>query len=145
MEATAVEEDVAEAVISLLLMRGRKIFVSEIGTRNEKTSKELCFLENVFMVSSYPDGRTKQILSILLGLSQKTIQIWFQNRRRCLKSTVKRQVLVSKNNFNGLKLSNERLYRKMCVDSQFFAQKSVSSAVIVKTYCGTFGISWGFA
>eukprot|EP00866_Antonospora_locustae_P000334 jgi/Antlo1/334/1660 len=140
-EKNRVEEDMAEAVLGLLLLRSTVNRTVE-RPRSEKTSRELSFLEDIFEISCYPDGGTKQVLSLLLGMPPKTIQIWFQNRRRCLKSTVRRGVLAEKNRKSESQMQNERLYIKMCMDSKLGQQRSVPMAVIVRVYCRAFGISW---
>lgn len=140
-ETSRLEENMAEAVVGLLLLRGTAKSTEE-RPRSEKTSRELGFLEDIFEISCYPDGETKQVLSLLLGMAPKTIQIWFQNRRRCLKSTVRRGVLAEKNRESESQMLNERLYRKMCMDSRLGQQRGVPMAVIVRVYCRAFGITW---
>ena len=143
MEITSAEEDVADAVMSILLLRG-SIRSHTVKVRSEKSATELRFLENVFRVSSYPDGKTKYLLSVLLRMNQKTVQIWFQNRRRCLKSSVMRQVLANKNSFSRCGVPEERLYKKIRAGPRILSHKSVSSAAILRIYCDTFGIRWCF-
>lgn len=54
--------------------------------RNKKTEFQNAVLKEVFILTKYPSSQTKSDLSILLDLSSRTIQIWFQNERRNKKS-----------------------------------------------------------
>ncbi|ESO00082.1 hypothetical protein HELRODRAFT_127812, partial [Helobdella robusta] len=49
--------------------------------RTNFTSVQLEILEKTFLSHHYPDTNTCLILSQKLGLSNSTLQIWFQNRR----------------------------------------------------------------
>lgn len=142
METSYIEEEVAEAVIGLLLLKG--LYLKSPKARNEKTSKELEFLESVFEVSSYPDFKVKKVLSILLRMTQKTIQIWFQNRRRNIKSVIRREALAERSNFMNFKIVNGQVNRKRYLESGFFVQKDISIARILRIYCKIFNIDWVF-
>lgn len=50
--------------------------------RNKKTDFQNTVLKDVFELTMYPSSQTKIDLSIMLDLSTRTIQIWFQNERR---------------------------------------------------------------
>ncbi|KAF5141457.1 homeobox domain-containing protein [Vairimorpha ceranae] len=50
--------------------------------RNKKTIFQNTILKEVFKLTKYPSTQTKTDLGILLDLSVRTIQIWFQNERR---------------------------------------------------------------
>ncbi|KAF9764295.1 Homeobox protein HD-8 [Nosema granulosis] len=50
--------------------------------RNKKTDFQNTVLKDVFDLTMYPSSQTKMDLSIMLDLSTRTIQIWFQNERR---------------------------------------------------------------
>ncbi|WUR03796.1 homeobox domain-containing protein 14 [Vairimorpha necatrix] len=57
--------------------------------RNKKTLFQNTVLKEVFKLNKYPSTQTKIDLGILLDLSIRTIQIWFQNERRNKKSESK--------------------------------------------------------
>lgn len=58
--------------------------------RNKKTDFQNTVLKEVFKLTMYPSAQTKNDISILLDLSVRTIQIWFQNERRIRKNEVKK-------------------------------------------------------
>lgn len=144
MQSEKQEERIAEAVIGLLLLKGGHLR-DDIRTRNEKTAKELEFLEDIFEITSYPDCSTKKTLSLILGMSQKTIQIWFQNKRRCLKAASSKEALAEKSNFTSFKLSKGQLQKRSFANTKIFTQKSISPANILEIYCKNFGIAWDFS
>lgn len=123
-------EVVSEIVIGILLLKASARPEMRLERRTEKTTKELNLLEAVFMLSTYPDYITKKSLSVLLGMNQKTIQIWFQNKRRYLQSDMKRtRVLRTKTNWNHLGSKN-----------MSFPQTKVSSKALLLLYMREFGI-----
>ena len=124
----------------LLLKNGETISVG----RTEKSFKEANILEEVFNIASYPDCETKRNLSILLKMSHKTIQIWFQNRRRYIKNGMKkRTVLKIKNYLNEGKqtyfISQNDNY-KINGDGQVVVQVSVKGETLLMIYSKHFGI-----
>ena len=57
--------------------------------RNKKTLFQNTVLKEVFKLNKYPSTQIKIDLGILLDLSIRTIQIWFQNERRNKKQECK--------------------------------------------------------
>lgn len=53
------------------------------------TSKQLQTLENVFAEKKYIDSKDRLWISKEVGVSEKQIKMWFQNRRTRLKKEMK--------------------------------------------------------
>lgn len=49
--------------------------------RKKTTKKQLDILEKRFLTNPRPDARLRKFLAEQLGMSARSIQIWFQNRR----------------------------------------------------------------
>ena len=84
------QELVIQAALELLKLNriGREDDYDFI--RNKKTDFQNTVLKEVFKLTMYPSAQTKTDISILLDLSVRTIQIWFQNERRIRKNEVKK-------------------------------------------------------
>ena len=50
--------------------------------RTDLTNQQLARLAAQFNVNKYPDSHTRQRLAAELGMPQRTVQVWFQNRRQ---------------------------------------------------------------
>ncbi|KAI8376152.1 uncharacterized protein BYT42DRAFT_614933 [Radiomyces spectabilis] len=61
--------------------------------RTRATPEQLAVLENAFSVNPSPNNRVRVQLSRQLGMSERTIQIWFQNRRAKMKNMAKRSAV----------------------------------------------------
>lgn len=143
MQNLILTESVADAVIALLLMK--KSGEQKIDAlRIEKTEKEIAVLEEIFNLSNYPDTYTKKTLSILLNMQQKTIQIWFQNRRRYIKSTFRtaknRNILFRKDNFEERVIAKKNHYENIYRTGKSFAQTSLPTALILSVYIKIYNI-----
>ncbi|KAI8138985.1 hypothetical protein BJV82DRAFT_673093 [Fennellomyces sp. T-0311] len=62
--------------------------------RTRATPEQLAVLEKTFSVNPSPNNRVREQLSRELGMSERSIQIWFQNRRAKVKNLAKRSSLL---------------------------------------------------
>ncbi|KAI7883537.1 hypothetical protein K492DRAFT_205345 [Lichtheimia hyalospora FSU 10163] len=62
--------------------------------RTRATPEQLAVLEKTFSVNPSPNNRVREQLSRELGMSERSIQIWFQNRRAKVKNMAKRSSLL---------------------------------------------------
>ncbi|KAI9481349.1 MAG: hypothetical protein EXX96DRAFT_566380 [Benjaminiella poitrasii] len=60
--------------------------------RTRATPEQLTILENTFNTNPSPNSRVREQLSFQLGMSERSIQIWFQNRRAKVKNQAKRSL-----------------------------------------------------
>jgi hypothetical protein len=60
--------------------------------RTRTTPQQLAILEKSFSLNPSPNNRTREQLAHQLGMSERSIQIWFQNRRAKLKNQAKRSM-----------------------------------------------------
>jgi hypothetical protein len=91
------EELAGQAVLGLLKLRNEGRLPPN---RNKKSSLQNYVLRYVFNINMYPSQQTKLDLSVLLNLSIKAINVWFQNERQMGKfvknnKSVKGEVSVS--------------------------------------------------
>lgn len=127
------EDDFAECVFSMLLLKNGETI--SIG-RTEKSTIDTSILEEVFQIANYPDCETKRNLSILLRMSHKTIQIWFQNRRRYIKNCQKkRTALKNKNCF----ITHGENY-KINSDGNLIVQTPIPPRELLRIYCKKYNI-----
>ncbi|KAI7900024.1 homeobox domain-containing protein [Cokeromyces recurvatus] len=61
--------------------------------RTRVTPSQLTILEETFTISSTPDSKMRKQLSYRLQMPERSIQIWFQNRRAKVKMLQKRALL----------------------------------------------------
>lgn len=61
--------------------------------RTRATPEQLAVLEKTFNVNPSPNNRVREQLSRELGMSERSIQIWFQNRRAKVKMLQRRVLL----------------------------------------------------
>ncbi|KAI8083402.1 uncharacterized protein B0P05DRAFT_489148 [Gilbertella persicaria] len=62
--------------------------------RTRATPAQLAVLEKTFSMNSSPNNRVREQLSRELGMSERSIQIWFQNRRAKVKNVAKRSSML---------------------------------------------------
>ncbi|KAI8877923.1 homeobox-domain-containing protein [Backusella circina FSU 941] len=60
--------------------------------RTRTTPQQLAVLEKSFTLNPSPNNRTREQLAHQLGMSERSIQIWFQNRRAKVKNQAKRSM-----------------------------------------------------
>ncbi|KAI7902482.1 homeobox domain-containing protein, partial [Cokeromyces recurvatus] len=62
--------------------------------RTRATPEQLEILEKTFTINPSPNNRIREQLSHELGMSERSIQIWFQNRRAKVKNEAKKNTLL---------------------------------------------------
>ncbi|KAG2201254.1 hypothetical protein INT47_006757 [Mucor saturninus] len=62
--------------------------------RTRATPEQLSVLEKTFHVNPSPNNRVREQLSRELGMSERSIQIWFQNRRAKVKNIAKKSSIL---------------------------------------------------
>ncbi|KAI8991491.1 homeobox domain-containing protein, partial [Mycotypha africana] len=62
--------------------------------RTRASPEQLAILERTFAVNPSPNHRIREQLSHELGMSERSIQIWFQNRRAKVKTAIKRSNMM---------------------------------------------------
>ncbi|EIE80138.1 hypothetical protein RO3G_04843 [Rhizopus delemar RA 99-880] len=62
--------------------------------RTRATPEQLSVLEKTFTINQSPNSRIREQLSRELGMSERSIQIWFQNRRAKVKNIAKRSSML---------------------------------------------------
>ncbi|OZJ05079.1 hypothetical protein BZG36_02087 [Bifiguratus adelaidae] len=62
--------------------------------RTRATPEQLAILEHTFSYNTSPNAKMREQLSKQLGMTERSIQIWFQNRRAKVKSIQKKANLV---------------------------------------------------
>ncbi|ADM12223.1 Homeodomain-containing transcription factor [Encephalitozoon intestinalis ATCC 50506] len=79
-----------EAILGLIKLRrlSDKSYLGLSGYKY-KTRVQVYVLKQVFEITPYPPHDTRQNLAILLNMSPRTIQIWFQNSRSVSKDLKK--------------------------------------------------------
>lgn len=143
MQNFVVTEAIADAIIALLLIKKGNEKITET-TRAEKTQKQTAVLEEIFNLSNYPDSSTKRTLSVLLNIQQKTIQIWFQNRRRYLKSAFKnaklKNIVIKKDNFDEKLFNKRESYGGIYRSGKSFVQTTLPTSLILSIYLKIYNI-----
>ncbi|OAD65430.1 Homeodomain-like DNA binding domain-containing transcription factor, partial [Phycomyces blakesleeanus NRRL 1555(-)] len=59
--------------------------------RRRANAKQLEVLNRVFERTSFPTTQVRNELGQQLGMSPRTVQIWFQNRRQAIRMQEKKQ------------------------------------------------------
>ncbi|KAI8389367.1 Homeodomain-like protein, partial [Blakeslea trispora] len=62
--------------------------------RTRATPEQLAILEKSFDLNPSPNNRVREQLSRDLGMSERSIQIWFQNRRAKVKNVAKKTTML---------------------------------------------------
>ncbi|KAI8974931.1 hypothetical protein BDB01DRAFT_853586 [Pilobolus umbonatus] len=72
--------------------------ISPPRKRTRTTSEQLAVLEKSFSINPAPNNRVREQLSHQLSMPERSIQIWFQNRRAKVKNQAKRSVQMQDTN-----------------------------------------------
>ncbi|EJW04966.1 hypothetical protein EDEG_00083 [Edhazardia aedis USNM 41457] len=84
-------EKEAEAVFGILLLHNNTSKNLYKRARYAcKTKKQYMMLEAVSKITMYPSAATREVLACLLGLTPRSIQIWYQNRRKIVSKAHKK-------------------------------------------------------
>lgn len=90
-----VEDDLKiQAAFGLILLKN-----SYCGTnlcRKKKSKFQNLMLKEIYSITDYPSQNTKFDISILLNLSLRAVNVWFQNERQADKSQSIQYILISK-------------------------------------------------
>ena len=70
------------------------LLLSAPRKRTRATPEQLVILEKTFDVNPSPNNRVREQLSHELGMSERSIQIWFQNRRAKVKNIAKKSSMM---------------------------------------------------
>ncbi|KAI9020838.1 Homeodomain-like protein, partial [Phycomyces nitens] len=62
--------------------------------RMRATPRQLELLEKTFSINPSPNNRMREQMSKELAMSERSIQIWFQNRRAKVKNQAKRSTVL---------------------------------------------------
>ncbi|EJW04431.1 hypothetical protein EDEG_00008 [Edhazardia aedis USNM 41457] len=95
-----------DAAIGLLKFSGlnrRKLLV---GEKVKKSAYQQNVLRMVYEITNFPSTETRNELALLLGIPQRSIQVWFQNRRQIAKKKESKSYDSSSNN-KSIGLINE--------------------------------------
>lgn len=81
-----------EAIYGLLAINSlKKSKRSKIKVK--KTQLQQNVLSRIYSITRLPSTKTRNDIALLIGISPRSVQVWFQNRRQCDKSN-------NKNDFN---------------------------------------------
>ncbi|KAK3843089.1 MAG: hypothetical protein J3R72DRAFT_343199, partial [Linnemannia gamsii] len=74
--------------------------------RTRASAEQLAILEDTFLTNQSPNSKVREILAKKVKMSERSIQIWFQNRRAKVKQAQKRTELVQQEAMKAQYLSN---------------------------------------
>ncbi|KAF9024015.1 hypothetical protein BGZ52_011667 [Haplosporangium bisporale] len=74
--------------------------------RTRASAEQLAILEDTFLTNQSPNSKVREILAKKVKMSERSIQIWFQNRRAKVKQAQKRTELVQQEAMRSQYLSN---------------------------------------
>ncbi|KAF9948991.1 hypothetical protein BGZ70_001983 [Mortierella alpina] len=74
--------------------------------RTRASVEQLAILEDTFLTNQSPNSKVREILAKKVKMSERSIQIWFQNRRAKVKQAQKRTELVQQEAMKAQYLSN---------------------------------------
>lgn len=74
-----------DAVLGLLKINSLRRRKSYYGMKVKKTLLQQSVLKTVYDITNFPSTETRNELALLLGISQRSVQVWFQNKRQICK------------------------------------------------------------
>lgn len=74
--------------------------------RTRASVEQLAILEDTFLTNQSPNSKVREILAKKVKMSERSIQIWFQNRRAKVKQAQKRSELVQQEAMKAQYLNN---------------------------------------
>lgn len=72
--------------------------------RTRTTAAQLAILESIFQRQNSPNTHVRSALALQLGMSERSVQIWFQNRRAKLKQSRRKSVQYQIENYRNVGL-----------------------------------------
>ncbi len=73
-------------IFGILKLRNvsKQVSIFNFRVCRNKSDFQLKVLNEIFKINKYPNNEIRMYLSILLNLSPRCIQVWFQNSRRAI-------------------------------------------------------------
>lgn len=97
METNTMEADCILGLVKFKRIYKNKTLHSKMY--KYKTPFQLRVLWSVFTITSYPTSRTRESLAILLNISIRSVQIWFQNARQSRRGSYRKNIIRKNNLF----------------------------------------------
>lgn len=94
-ERKILEADALCGLLKFIGMRRRKHFV---GEKVKKSQLQQNVLKRVYDITNFPSTETRNELALLLGIPQRSIQVWFQNRRQITRKSKDKPILINEYN-----------------------------------------------
>ncbi|KAL6121092.1 hypothetical protein NUSPORA_02047 [Nucleospora cyclopteri] len=82
-----------EALLGLLKLRKNSNFsLQRVMEKVKKTPLQKRVLRELYTITQFPSTMTRNDLSLLIGILQRSIQVWFQNMRQTYKKNTSEQM-----------------------------------------------------
>ncbi|KAM0673386.1 hypothetical protein GVAV_003075 [Gurleya vavrai] len=72
----------ADAICALLKFTGLRKKKSFLGEKIKKSQLQQNVLKKVYDITNFPSTETRNEIALLLSIPQRSVQVWFQNRRQ---------------------------------------------------------------
>lgn len=72
----------ADAICGLLKFNGMRRKRTFVGEKIKKSQLQQNVLKQVYEITNFPSTETRNELALLLSIPQRSVQVWFQNRRQ---------------------------------------------------------------
>ncbi|KAM0687702.1 hypothetical protein COBT_001055 [Conglomerata obtusa] len=72
----------ADAICGLLKFTGLRRKRSYVGEKVKKSQLQQNVLKKVYAITNFPSTETRNEIALLLSIPQRSVQVWFQNRRQ---------------------------------------------------------------
>lgn len=109
---TLQEELSIQAAFGLLLLKNK--IIASNSCRKKKSKFQNAMLKEIYSITDYPTQSTKFDISIMLNLSLRAVNVWFQNERQADRIQLNQSNLLSK-----------KLRVDVCVQTLFEIYKNV--------------------